>query len=350
MSDFTICLGSTGAGVWASHDSGATWQLSSCDDPWFPYEYDVRAVSVDPHDPHVVWVGLQGDDGEDVVAVSRDAGSSYRRVPAPVNGRQVWSLGVSPHHAGTVFAGLRPGGMLRTTDGGVTWDELPIGVAPTCSVGLTRLLTLSFTDQPGELWAGVEIDGIFHTTDNGDSWTRLQVSGGETLIGEGEVWKDERHVDIHGVAHALTADGQRALIATTPIGVFRTTDLGASWYGTRYPTDPGYDPAVFYSRAVVSLPEAPSTLLVGVGRRPPDHGSVGGIERSIDGGLTWTPVIPPLRSVIWSMATHRDLPGVVVAASLNGQIAVSRDGGEEWACSAREFGELRAVAITPALD
>src|SRR2546423_15142518 len=96
MSDFTILLGSTGAGAWASHDGGATWQLSSCDDPWFPYEYDVRALSVDPHDPHVVWVGLQGDEGEDVIAVSHDAGSSYRRAAATGNRPPGLGLGGRP--------------------------------------------------------------------------------------------------------------------------------------------------------------------------------------------------------------------------------------------------------------
>ena len=55
-----------------------------------------------------------------------------------------------------------------------------------------------------------------------------------------EVWKDERHVDIHGVAWGHLPDGTPALIAATPIGVFRTTDLGTTWYGSRYPLDAGY--------------------------------------------------------------------------------------------------------------
>ena len=348
MSDFSICLASTGAGVWSSHDAGRNWQLASCDDPWFPYEYDVRALCTNPADPNEVWMGLQGDHDEDVIARSRDAGSTYQRVPAPICGRQVWSLAVSPHDPRIVVAGMRPGGMIRSTDGGDSWTELPIGVAAECSVGPTRLLTISYTETRGELWAGVEIDGIFHSTDDGDTWTRIEARGGEVLIGEGEVWKEERHVDIHGVAHTRTPDGADALIATTPIGVFRTLDAGTSWFCTRYPTDPGYDPAVFYSRGIVTMPHDRSIVLVGVGRRPPDHGSIGGIVRSADGGTTWQAVIPPLRSVVWSMSTHAELPGVVVAAALNGQIAMSRDGGESWTCTEREFGELRSVAITPA--
>ena len=48
------------------------------------------------------------------------------------------------------------------------------------------------------------------------------------------------------------------------------------------------------------------------------------------------------------MATHPALPGVIVAAALNGQVVISRDGGEQWTVASREFGELRTVAITPA--
>src|SRR4029078_2252818 len=97
MSDFTICLGCTGAGVWVSHDAGENWQLSTCDDPWFPYEYDVRALAAAQHDDREIWVGLEADPGEDVIARSSDAGSPSQRVKAPIDGRQVWSLGVSPH-------------------------------------------------------------------------------------------------------------------------------------------------------------------------------------------------------------------------------------------------------------
>jgi photosystem II stability/assembly factor-like uncharacterized protein len=347
MSDCTICLGTTGAGAWTSHDSGKTWSLSNCDDPWFPFEYDVRAVCASPHSATEVWASIEGDEHEDVIARSRDGGDNYTRVRAPVNGRQVWSIAVSPHDPNVVFAGTRPGGMLRTTDGGRTWVDLDIPVAQTCSVGLTRLLSIVFTDTPGEVSAGVEIDGIWHSSDNGDSWTRLAITGGEVLLGPGEVWKDERHVDIHGVAWGRLPDGTPALIAATPIGVFRTTDLGATWHGTRYPLDAGYEASVFYTRTVLAPPGDPCVLLVGVGRRPPDHGSLGGIERSTDGGATWTPVVAPLRSVVWSMASNPALPGTVVAGALNGQVLVSSDSGTSWAHLEREFGEVRAVAVLP---
>ena len=38
---------------------------------------------------------------------------------------------------------------------------------------------------------------------------------------------------------------------------------------------------------------------------------------------------------------------MIVAASLYGYVYVSEDGGESWSKRQREFGEIRALALTP---
>jgi photosystem II stability/assembly factor-like uncharacterized protein len=248
-----------------------------------------------------------------------------------------------------VVVGLRPAGALRTIDDGVTWHELPLGASPECSIGDTRATGVSFTEQPGELWVGVEIDGLFHTTDDGATWSRFEVDGGRKLLGAEEVWKDERHADIHGVVHSRMPDGRAAISVATPIGYFRSEDDGTSWFATRYPLERGFDHSLFYTRTVLAKTGAPSTVFVGLGRRPPDHGTLGGLERSLDGGTTWSPVSTPLRSVVWAIADHSDIPDVMAAVSLNGQVLVSTDGGETWPLLDREFGETRAIVVTPAL-
>jgi photosystem II stability/assembly factor-like uncharacterized protein len=350
MTAFTICLGTTGSGLWVSHDSGKSWQLASNDDPSFPYELDVRALAVSKHDPTVIWAAIEGGRGEDVIARSSDAGSNFCRVASPVKGRQVHSIATSPLRDGEVIVGLRPAGALRTTDGGLSWEELPVGASPSCSIGDTRATGIAFTDQPGEVWIGVEIDGLFHTTDDGLTWRRLEVRGGRELLGEGEIWKDERHADIHGVVHSQMPDGKGAVSVATPIGFFRSEDGGESWFATRYPPNAGFDPSVFYTRSLIAKSDCPSTVFVGLGRRPPDHGTLGGLERSLDGGTTWRPVSGHLRSVVWAIADHADIPDVMVAVALNGQVLLSIDGGKSWPLLQREFGETRAVAVTPAIS
>jgi hypothetical protein len=50
--------------------------------------------------------------------------------------------------------------------------------------------------------------------------------------------------------------------------------------------------------------------------------------------------------VYW-MAMHPDVPGVIAACSVFGQIFVSRDRGESWSKLDREFGEIRSITLSP---
>jgi photosystem II stability/assembly factor-like uncharacterized protein len=74
------------------------------------------------------------------------------------------------------------------------------------------------------------------------------------------------------------------------------------------------------------------------------------IARSLDGGQSWTPVEMPGRanSTIWNFAVHPADAKLVYANSVSGQVYRSIDGGATWEKLAREFGEIRALAWTPA--
>src|ERR1700757_1694477 len=116
--DYSICLATTGAGLWTSHDAGKSWRLSRCDNPKYPYELCVRAVASTAAQPGVVWASIAGEHGEDVVAKSTDGGDTYAFAAAPAPGRQFWALAVDPSEPGTILAGSRPAGLYRSTDGG----------------------------------------------------------------------------------------------------------------------------------------------------------------------------------------------------------------------------------------
>lgn len=342
--DFSICIATTGAGLWTSHDAGSSWVLSHCDNPPYPYELCVRAITTSALDGSV-WASIDSEQSEDVLARSTDRGENYVFVAIPAPGRQVWAVAVDPHDGDTIMVGTRPGGIHRSRDGGRTWTELPVGMDETCSIGKTRVTSLTFTATPGEIWASVEIEGLWHSVDGGDSWTRHELSGGKALLGRDEVWKDERHSDIHEVVTGPGERGGSTVYVAAPIGFFASEDGGSSWRGSRYPIEGDYEWSLFYSRSLYAHPERSGEVLVGLGRRPADHGTLGGIQRSEDGGRTWRPVSPILRSVVWKMAGHPAQPDVVVAITLFGQVVVSVDGGLNWTLSDREFGEIRGVTV-----
>jgi hypothetical protein len=47
------------------------------------------------------------------------------------------------------------------------------------------------------------------------------------------------------------------------------------------------------------------------------------------------------------LATHEELPGVIVASSVFGQVYLSTDHAETWTKLDRELGQIRGSYITP---
>ncbi|MDQ2650702.1 MAG: hypothetical protein M3Z03_14290 [Actinomycetota bacterium] len=355
--DFTIIVGTAAEGIWTSHDSGITWIRSSLELPVFHQagEVTTRAITVNPHDPSDIWIGTTADLGYDIIQRSRDAGDTFHHVPAPPleDQREIWSIAIDPNDPDTVYVGTRPAAVFKTSDGGRNWIELPVGAPEVCPFGLegspdrmsTRLTAIEFV--PGssdEIWVSVEIGGLFHTTDAGQTWEHSVLADGESLMGPTEVFRPDRHTDIHDLAMARTPEGV-TFLATTPIGFFRSTDNGTTWKASRGAPLPDGD-SFFYSRGVIFKHDDPNVVLYGTGDFIP--GTKGVVQRSEDGGVTWSPVGPKTKSLLYRLASHPSMPEVMVATSIYGQVLVSRDGGLEWDELDRAFGETRIINVTPA--
>ncbi len=100
-------------------------------------------------------------------------------------------------------------------------------------------------------------------------------------------------------------------------------------------------------RGVLLKADDPQVMFVGNGDTIP--GETGAIRRTKDGGQTWEAVPLPVEpnSVVYWFATHPAQANTIVAASLYGYVYVSNDGGDSWEKLKKEFGEIRAVALTP---
>ena len=134
-------------------------------------------------------------------------------------------------------------------------------------------------------------------------------------------------------------------MATTPDGIWTSTDEGQSWSLHGFPRFS--DRGISYCRGVALKADDPNVMFVGNGDFVP--GKVGAIQRSTDGGQTWQaaplPVVP--NSTMYWFATNPADPDFIVANSLHGYVYTSQDGGASWNKSEREFGEVRALAWVP---
>ena len=326
-SAYVIGIGTVGAGLWMSYNSGEKWRHIQRG----PHaEGNTRALAVSPHG------GLWALSDTEGLWRSGDNGGNWDRVGPTMEG-ELWSIGFDPLDDLRIYVGTRPG-VARSSDGGETFQALETSVPEACVIGVPRTTNIVVDPSDSDvIWASVEIGGLHRSEDAGESWTFL-----------GDLGETEFHNDVHGFAVRSTDDGTELLV-TSPYGLARSTDRGESWAWHDFGPFAGTKWPHAYSRDV----QAPGgtwedTIVACVGDYIP--GQVGALEISRDGGATWDRELLPHtpNSTMYWLASHPEVPGTMVATSLFGQVYVTDDHAETWRKLDREFGEIRAVSLAPA--
>jgi len=156
----------TGDGIARLDEAGDSWtvQVSLAGS-------GAQCLAVDPHDPDVVYAGLR----EGGVRRTGDTGRSWDdcALPEPA----VFSLAVSAD--GAVYAGTEPSRLFRSDDGGQSWRALDalldLPSRPTWSfpprpwTSHVRWIAPS-PHEPAVLLVGIELGGLMRSTDGGKSW------------------------------------------------------------------------------------------------------------------------------------------------------------------------------------
>ena len=132
-----------------------------------------RCLGVSREDPDTLYVGTS-DEG---LFRSPDGGESWERLLGIAHAR-ITAVAISPVN-GAVYAGTEPSSLFVSRDGGESWWELEglknLPSAPTWSfpprpwTSHVRAIALSHTD-PDLIVAGIELGGIVRSADGGESW------------------------------------------------------------------------------------------------------------------------------------------------------------------------------------
>lgn len=149
-------------------------------------EYSVECVAVDPLAPSRAYCGTLRDG----VWRSDDGGRSWGRAGPGVTHAAVMAVAVSATEteddAGVVYAGTEPSGVFRSTDGGSSWTE------SSGLLEMPSRSTWSFPPRPethhvrwieadpittGRLYVAIEAGALLRTPDGGQTWED-RVSGG----------------------------------------------------------------------------------------------------------------------------------------------------------------------------
>jgi photosystem II stability/assembly factor-like uncharacterized protein len=324
--EYAVYVGTVGEGIWRSADAGETFQRRSTG---MFVEADARALILDPHRPQTLLAGTNAG-----LYRTEDGGDHWQRIAGPFDpgngwpgGCVIWSLLAHPRDPQTLFVGTCPPAVYRSTDGGASWQKLPIPLTPECPPLVYSRVTSLVADpeEADTLWVGVEIGGVWRSRDGGERWEALS----EGLSSQ----------DIHALA--LVPGQPRRLLASTNNDLNLSTDEGATWQPQNVKAQFPYA----YCRGLVTKPDDPNVLFLGNGNGPP--GTAGTLQISRDGGRAWhaADLPTPPNSTIWTFAANAALPDLIFGAAVNGKLYRSQDGGATWTQCRHEFGEVRALAI-----
>jgi photosystem II stability/assembly factor-like uncharacterized protein len=335
-----------GAGQWTSaKKSGALYRGTG--DAWeqctkgLPEPASVQAITVHPTSPGVIFVGTQ-----DGPYRSSDGGATWERTDFP-RGLQVWSITVHPRDPRVMFAGTSPVGVFRSDDGGSTWRKLPNATQRDriTMAFPSRVMRIAITPgNPDAIYAALEVAGVIRSVDGGETWD--DCSDPLEKLAERPQLKSKIQSDSEAEgmldAHALLVSdaAPTSVFLAVRMGLFRSDDRGATWQDMEV----GRFSPLTYGRDIRVSPQDPNVLYAALS--PAARSEDGSIYRSADLGRTWARFDHGVkaRATMMSVALHPRDPAQVYGVSRCGQVFGTRDAGKTWRESPLPVDDVYAIA------
>jgi photosystem II stability/assembly factor-like uncharacterized protein len=308
-------IATTGKGVaCASRDRHGAWRVETLLDGC-----RVHCLAADRLSSGRVYAGTQGDG----VLRSDDGGMTWQK--CGLQGKIVKTLAASPTEPGLVYAGTKPARLFVSRDAGSCWNEviqfrripwswLWLSPAEKPFIGYVQAIALSPTD-PAHMAVGIEAGATVLSRDGGRTWT-------------GHLRGALR--DCHSLAFHASHGDWLYEAGGTGGGVAFSRDGGCTW---ERPSE-GLDR--HYGWAVAADPRNPEVWYVSASRGPFQAHSEGNGQAYIfryNGGR-WEHLaggLPqPLNQMPYALITDSREPDAVYAGLSNGNIWWSDDRGESW--------------------
>jgi photosystem II stability/assembly factor-like uncharacterized protein len=286
----TVYLGAATGGVWKTTDGGQHWAPLTDAQP----SLVIGSIALDPSNPDIVYAGTGSDSSLGFygagILKSTDGGASWTHYSGPfvgggLGGAAINGLAVNPANGQILLAAVAdcctPGptdGLFRSSDGGKTWMEV---LAHQASPGVQVLFdptngSIAYAalgiSPPGQY---VQFNGVYKSTDSGQTWNPNDGTGQNVLplANAGRISLAIARTN-PSTLYASIANGTSSQL----LGLFKTSDGGMNW--TQLTNIRNYLVQGAWANAIAVDPT--NADIVFAAGTP--------VERSTDGGATWTEV------------------------------------------------------------
>jgi photosystem II stability/assembly factor-like uncharacterized protein len=275
------------------------------------------------------------DEGAAAVIDSAMLHSLQWRLIGPFRGGRVVAVAGDPVHTQVFYFGSTGGGIWKTTDGGIIWENVSDGSFKRASVGAIAVST----SDPNVIYAGMgettirgnvsHGDGVYKSTDGGKTWTHLGLADTRNIAKVRIHPQNPDLVYVAALGHAHGPNPER--------GVYRSRDGGKTWEQILFRSDKvgaidlaidPNNPRILYA-AIWEAQRKPYTLVSG--------GEDCGIFKSTDGGDNWTeitrkPGLPTgvLGKIGLAVSLAKEDRVWAIIDAEDGALFRSNDGGENW--------------------
>ncbi len=293
-------------------------------------------VAVDPRAPSTWYVGTASGG----VWKTTNAGTTFEPIFDHEGSYSIGTVVIDPNNSNVIWVGTGEAnaqrsvaygdGVYKSIDGGRTWQNM--GLKDSQHIGKIlidpRNSDIVYVAAQGPLWGGGGERGLYKTTDGGRTWTK--VLGGGAWAGAADAVMDPTNPDVLIVSLWQRGRKQWGYVAGGPESALeRTTDGGKTW-----------------TRVQGGLPSG-DLGRIGLAMSPLDHNVVyaiveasdhrGGFYRSQDNGVSWHRMSDESTSGLYYARLFADPTDVNRVYAVDTQLMVTEDGGRTFHSIANRY-------------